>query len=355
MAKVIQLRAAVEPTGKILMDPASASMIALGNRDCQKAAEAGRTLAARSRSKLNGLNRRIGESQRRAFDIDAEFKGKAAGKTHVPPMRAWVTAIVFSVLFVAEFAIADGLLDYAYLQGRAADAATFLEHFENRGFLEGLVFAITDYSTPKEWAAAGISTITFFTAKGTGTWIRQRSADRSAVPAWLVIAFNCVLLSACAGFVLLRYAALASNPDSADYAYLAPVFLAIQLLFYAGATFLSAWTADPDPEATRLESLLRRERLMLEKLVLERTAVSAEVTSAIVSAQAKCDEIRSRTLWDITAYRHANLKYRDPTDPAPSFLTAAVSPGVFEPIEFDPVPDGPADTLEEVMKRTESG
>lgn len=354
MAKVIQLRAAVEPTGKVLMDPASASRIALGNRECQEAAEPARTQAARNRPKLDGLNRRIGKSYGRVTAIEGEFKEKAAGKTHVPPMRTWVTVVVFAVLFIAEFAIADGLLDYAYLQGRAYNAATFLEHFKERGFFEGLVYAVTDYSTPKEWAAAGISTITFFAAKGTGTWIRQRAAGRSAVPAWLVIAFNSVFLASCAGFVLLRYAALASNADSADFAYLAPVFLFLQLLFYAGATLLSAWNADPDPEATRLATLLRRERRTLEKLVRERAAVSAEVTSALVAAQAKCDQIRSQALWDVMAYRTANLKYRDPSEPAPDFLTAAVSPGVFEPIEFDPPTDGPADTLEEILKRTGS-
>lgn len=355
MAKVIQLRVSVAPTGKVLMDPASASRIALGNRECQQAAEPGRAAAARGRAKLNVLNRRIAETNGRVTSIDGEFKGTAAGKAHVPPMRAWASFLVFAVLFVAEFAIADGLLDFAYLQGRAADAVTFLEHFENRGLFEGLVFAVTDYSTPKEWAAAGISTIIFFTAKGTGTWIRQRAAGRASVPAWLVIAFNCVLLATCSGFVILRHAALAANPDSADIAYLAPVFLFFQLLFYVGATFLSAWNADPDPEATRLASLLIRERRALENLVRERAAVSAEVTSAIVAAQAKCDQIRNQAVWDIAAYRHANLKYRDPSEPAPDFLTEAVSPGVFEPIEFDPPPDGPADTLEDILKRTGSG
>lgn len=355
MAKVIQLRASVAPTGKVLMDPAAASILALGNRECQRAAEPGRTAAARGRAKLNALNRRIGETYGRVTSIDGEFKGIAAGKTHVPPMRAWVSFIVFAVLFIAEFAIADGLLDFAYLQGRAAEAADFLGHFEGRGFFEGLVYAVTDYSTPKEWTAAGISTVTFFSAKGAGTWIRQRAAGRNSVPAWLVIAWNCVLLAACSGFVLLRHAALAANPDSADLAYLAPVFLFFQLLFYTGATFLSAWNADPDPEATRLATNLKRERVTLEKLVRERAAVSTEVTSAIVAAQAKCDQIRSQAVWDITAYRHANLKYRDPSEPVPGFLTDAVSPGVFEPIEFDPPTDGPADTLEEILKRTGSG
>lgn len=355
MAKVIQLHTAFEPTGKVLMDPASASRIALGNRECQEVAEPAKTQAAKSRSKLNGLNRRIRVSDGRVSEIDEEFKSKAAGKTHVPPLWPWVTALAFAVLGIAEFCITDALIDFLYMQGRAADAITFLEHFENRGLAEGFVYSMTDYLTPKAWAAAGISTVVFLSAKTTGTWIRQKAAGRGSIPVWLVVAFQCVLLAACSGFVLLRYAVLASNPDTADLAYLAPVFLFVQLLFYAGATLVSAWVADPDPEASRLAALLKRERLQLEKLLRERAAVSAEVTSALVTAQAKCDQIRSQAVWDAMAYRAANLKYRDPAEPAPAFLTAAISPGVFEPIEFDPPPDGPADTLEEILKRTGSG
>ena len=175
------------------------------------------------------------------------------------------------------------------------------------------------------------------------------------MPAWLVVAFNAVFLAACVGYVFLRYASLDSNPDSADLAYLAPVFLPIQLFFYAGATFVAAALADPDPEAARLGSLLKAEKKALEKLVLERSKVSAEVTSILVGAQAKCDQLASQALWDIAAYRHANLLYRDPTETPPAFLTAAISPGVFEPIAFDPPPECPAHTLEEILKPTGTG
>lgn len=355
MAKVIELHAPTAPTGKTLTDPAAASRIALGNKERQAASVGAKGHSASKRSKLNRLNREIGESKVRFLTHEAELKKECGGKIHVPPAPAWIAALFFVVGFLAEFAIAEGLLDYSFLQGRAADAITFLEHFEGRGFFEGLVFSITDYSTQKEWAALGFAFYTFGAAKITGTWVRQREAKRNGMSTWFVVTINAIFLATCVGFVLMRHASMALNPDSADLAYLAPVFLPIQLFFYSIASYVAAWLADPDPEAGRLGALVKKERKVMGKLISERAEVSAEITSILVAAQAKCDQIASQTIWDIAAYRHANLKYRDRTQPAPGFLVTAIGSEVFEPIAFDPPPDCPAHTLEEVLRQTGSG
>lgn len=355
MAKVIELHAPTQPTGKTKTDPAAASRIALGNKERQETSAGSKALAAAKRPTLNRLNREIAESKDRYVDHEAEFKATCGGKTHVPPAAAWVMALFYVIGFLAEFAIAEGLLDYSFLQGRAANAITFLEHFEGRGLFEGLVFSITDYSTQKGWAALGFAFYTFGAAKITGTWVRQREAKRQGMSTWFVIAINTIFLATCVGFVFLRHASMAANPDSADLAYLAPVFLPIQLFFYSIASYVAAWLADPDPEARRLGKLVKRERKVLEKLIRQRAEVSAEVTSILVTAQARCDQIASQAVWDISAYRHSNLKYRDQSVPPPEFLTSAIGPEVFEPIAFDPPPDCPAHTLEEVLRQTGTG
>jgi hypothetical protein len=355
MAKLIEFRLPIQPTGKLKVDPATAAMIGQGKTKRQETAAGANAYAASKRASLDRLNREIGESNGRLVAHQAEFQSTCGGRVHVPPVPAWVVALLYAVGIVAELAIADALLDYSFLRGRPADALTFLEHFEGRGFIEGLLFVVTDYSTPKELVAAGIAIFVFVAAKVTGTWTRQREAKRQSVSTWLVVATNAVFFSACVAFVVLRHASMAANPDSADLAYLAPVFLPIQLFFYAVATYVAAWLADPDTEARRLNALVNRERKILERLMRQRAEVSAEVTSVLITAQAKCDQIANQTMWDISAYRHGNLKYRDRETPVPEFLLAPVGPEVFEPVAFEPPPDCPAHTLEEVLGKTGTG
>ena len=93
----------------------------------------------------------------------------------------------------------------------------------------------------------------------------------------------------------------------------------------------------------------------MEKLIRQRVDVSAEVTSALVTAQTKCDQVANQVVWDVSAYRHGNLKYRDREAPVPDFLLSQIGPEVFEPVAFEPHPDCPAHTLEEVLGKTGSG
>lgn len=355
MAKVIELHVPIQPTGKEPCDPASASIIALGNKKRKAVSVGPKSFAANKRAKLNSIQKEIADAKARFHRHESEFKEKCGGKIHVPPLSAWVVWLIYAAGFFAECAIASGLLDYSFLQGRAADASTFLEHFEGRGFFEGLVYAISDYSTQKGWAALGTAVCTFVAAKITGTWICQREAKRTGMPTWTVITVNALFLALCLGYVVLRHASMVSNPDSADFAYLAPVFLPIQLFFYAVATYVAAWLADPDKEATRLNVLMQRERKLMEKLIRQRSVISAEVTSVLVAAQAECDQIASQAIWDISSYRHANLKYRDQSTKPPVFLVSAIGPEFFEPIAFDPPPEYPADPLDEILSKAGTG
>ena len=141
-----------------------------------------------------------------------------------------------------------------------------------------------------------------------------------------------------------------SDERSADFAHLAPVFLGVQLLFYAGASFLAAWLADPDPEASRLAARERALAGEFEKLLAKRAALSAPVTSALSSARLRCEEIACRALWNVASYRAGNLSARPRGDAPPEFLLGAVASDVFEPVWLDPPPDPPADTLADVMK-----
>lgn len=352
MANITYIHVRPKSTGKAKVDPASSVM--LGHRNLQRNAaveKTGRFVAGR-RAELNGTDHEIAEALQEHHKVEKEFEQKCGGSEHVAPFGVWVRAVVFAVGLIAEFVIGDSLLDYAFIQGRPLGSPNFLEHFEGVGLFEGLLYAVTDYSTPKEWAAIGIAVFMFIAAAVTGIWVRQRESGRSQIPKWGVITVNAVILVACVGYVLLRHAMMQATPNSEPFAYLAPVFLAIQTFFYAIACLWAAANADPDPLAAGFAKRKASAKAKLSKLLAKRARISSEVTSAIVGTIRKCDEIAAQALWDIAAYRHANLRYRDPNEEAPDFLTAPINPGVFEPIYLDPVPDLPAETMEAILKAT---
>lgn len=352
MADITYIHEHPKPTGKEKVDPASSVMIGHGNLQCRKAVEKTGWFVAGRRAEINSMDHEIAETLQEHSKVENELLQKCGGNEHVAPFSIWVQAVVFVVGLIAEFVIGDSLLDYAFIQGRPPGSPKFLEHFEGVGVFEGLLYAVTDYSTQKEWAAIGIAVFMFISAAITGIWVRQRASGRSQIPKWGVITVNAVILAACVGYVLLRHAMMQATPDSEPFAYLAPVFLAIQTFFYAIACLWAAANADPDPLAAGFAKRKVFAKAKLSKLLAKRARISSEVTSAIVGTIRKCDEIAAKTLWDIAAYRHANLRYRDPNEEAPDFLTAPINPAVFEPIYLDPVPDLPAKTMEAILKVT---
>lgn len=355
MADVTYIHVRPKATGKAKVDSAASIMINRANRDRNAVVEkAGRHVAGK-RASINAKDGEITEAGSEIRAVDKDLVQKCGGSVHVPPFGMWVRLIAIVVGLIAEEALASALLDYAFLQGRPPQAPDFLQHFEERGFFEGLMYAISDYATQKEKIAVGVALYMFGAAEITGIWIRQRESGRSTVSTWLVVAANSVILAACVGYVFLRHAMMQGSPDTESIAYLAPVFLAIQMFFYAVACLWAAMNADPDPLAAGLAKRKAGLKKKIAKLVARRAELSSEVTSTIVGTVRKCDEIAAGALWDIAAYRHANLLYRDPNDEVPDFLTSPISPGVFEPVYLDPVPDLPADTMEAVLKATGSG
>lgn len=351
MAEILEFRPRPQSTGRVVCDPVTAVMVTHANADRQAAAAAANSVAGKARSGINAVDRKLSELRDGIVDARSRLRESCGGRVHVPPLSAWAVFAIYAVGFIAELAIADGLLDFAFLQGRPSDAPNFLAHFEGAGIFEGLVYALTDYSTQKAWASVGIAAYTFACAKANGTWVRQRAAGRPDVPAWGVVVWNAVFLLASAGYVALRYAAMSHEEASADFAHLAPVFLVIQLMFYVGASFLAAWLADPDPEATRLAKVDARLTSRFEKLVERRAALSAPVAGAISAARNRCDQIAATALWNIASYRAGNLSSRPVGEPVPDFLTSAVGEGVFEPVLLDPPPDPPAGLLDDVLRR----
>lgn len=356
MAEILQFSDRAKPAGhSAVLEPFALRLIEQGNGERSAIVAKADVAAKRARARMNMLDRELSETDADLDRARAEFRSSCGERRHRPQVPTWAFFLLAACAVLGEWAIAYELLDFLGVRGHPDPGKPLSAYFAGVGTWEGISAAISDYANEKAVLSLSLAASAFGLAKMTGTWLKQRPARRSSgVPDLAAAAGNLAFLAMAGGFSYLREVQLARE-GGGEMAGAWVVFLGVQCFAYVAAAALSAWAADPDPEAARLSERVAKLTAERARVWGERAALAEKSAALCAGARNAAAETAHRIAGMVAAYRDANFASRPASSPPPAFMRTAVGEDSFAPLPLDPFADPPAREIGEAVGRIGNG
>lgn len=279
----------------------------LAEAQAQRMAEVGAAAPAlfAVRSEINRLDDRIRELVEERTLAWRALRDTGA-RAFVPPFAPFVFWLLIGLMLLLEVPVNAAALDFLRLP-------------QLESWMLALFFGLANLVAAKTTARA----------------LRQGARLRGQHAEWAIAAaMNLVLLIAVWHVAELRSSAL-------DGAATASAFVALQLLFYVAALFLSFQQTDPSPAAEQATRHLQRVSRALDGAWRRRARLAGRHNVALERLRARLHAIEHECLRALALHRETSAS--EGGGAAPDWHAEPLSSALFEPLDFgEPLDEHPA-------------